>query len=53
MNTPNVTLLGGPRVSRVGDWIQARIERPGQHRHLEFACGRRVRPVARRGALRP
>lgn len=38
-----VTLLGGARVPRVGDLILARVDKLGQHRHLELACGRRAR----------
>lgn len=38
-----VTLLTGAVVPRVGDLVLARVERLGQHRHLELACGRRAR----------
>lgn len=38
-----VTLLSGDRIPRVGDLVLARVEKLGQHRHLELACGRRAR----------
>lgn len=38
-----VTLLTGAATPRVGDLVLARIERLGQHKHLELACGRRAR----------
>lgn len=38
-----VTLRPGAAAPRVGDLVLARVERLGQHRHLELACGRRAR----------
>lgn len=37
------TLLGGARRPRAGDLVLARVERIGQHRHLELVSGRRAR----------
>lgn len=38
-----VTLLTGELVPEVGDLVLARVDKLGQHRHLELACGRRAR----------
>jgi len=38
-----VTLLSGDIAPRVGDLVLARVDRLGQHRHLELASGRRAR----------
>jgi hypothetical protein len=37
------TLLTGEVTPRVGDLVLVRIDRLGQHKHLELACGRRAR----------
>lgn len=37
------TLLTGKLAPKVGDLVLARVEKLGQHRHLELACGRRAR----------
>ena len=37
------TLVTGEITPRVGDLVLARVERLGQHKHLELACGRRAR----------
>ncbi|MCB1996751.1 MAG: DUF1611 domain-containing protein [Burkholderiaceae bacterium] len=40
------TLLGGERQPRPGDLVLVRVERLGQHRHLELVSGRRSRLFA-------
>jgi hypothetical protein len=37
------TLLTGEVTPRVGDLVLVRVEKLGQHKHLELACGRRAR----------
>ena len=37
------TLVGGDRAPRPGDLVLVRVERLGQHRHLELVSGRRAR----------
>ena len=37
------TLLTGEVTPRVGDLVLVRIDKLGQHKHLELACGRRAR----------
>lgn len=40
------TLLTGEVTPRVGDLVLVRVEKLGQHKHLELACGRRARLFA-------
>ena len=37
------TLLTGEVTPRVGDLVLVRVDKLGQHKHLELACGRRAR----------